>query len=258
MLTAFLLLGTLGLLIGALLAYSSIKFHVEVDPRIEQIEGMLPGANCGACGKAGCSGYAAAIINDNAAVDLCAPGGPEVAKKIAQAMGIEHATEKVKKVAFVFCQGGKKAKEKFTYSGIAKCSAAMMVQNGQKSCAYGCLGFGDCVTACKFDAIYLNDNSVPVIDADKCINCKACIKACPKSIIQEVIFKETAMVICQSQDPGKIAKNNCEVARIGCGICVKTCPYAAITIENNLAVINKEKCTNCGLCVAKCPTKAIK
>ena len=172
MLTAFILLGILGLLIGALLAYASLKFHVEVDPRIEQLEGILPGINCGACGKAGCSGYAAALVNENAAVDLCAPGGLEVAKKVALVMGINHTPEKIKKVAFVFCQGGENAKDKFTYSGIKKCAAAVMVNGGQKACSFGCLGFGDCVEACKFDAIKLTANQVPVINADKCIKHK--------------------------------------------------------------------------------------
>lgn len=257
MFTAFLLLGILGLLIGALLAYSSIKFHVDVDPRIELLESILPGANCGACGKAGCSGYAAAIINENAPVDLCAPGGQEVVKKISAALGIEHSSEKIKKVAFVFCQGGKKAKDKFVYAGIKQCSAAIMVSRGQKDCVYGCLGFGDCVSACQFSAIKMNTNDVPEIIPDKCIDCKACIKACPKNIIKEVIAKETADVICCSNDPGKIAKNKCTVACIGCGICVKNCPYQAITLVNNLAVIDREKCTNCQICVSKCPTKAI-
>lgn len=258
MLTAFVLLGILGLLIGALLAYASLKFHVEVDPRIEQLEGILPGANCGACGKAGCSGYAAALVNENAPADLCAPGGIEVAKKVAIVMEINHTPEKIKKVAFVFCQGGKKAKDKFVYSGIKKCAAAIMVTGGQKACSFGCLGFGDCIEACQFDAIKLNADQVPVIDADKCINCKACINACPKNIIQEVIFKETAAVVCRSHDTGKTAKVACETACIGCGICVKSCPYDAITLEKNLAVINKDLCTNCGICATKCPTKAIK
>lgn len=257
MLTAFLLLGILGMLIGALLAFSSIKFHVDINPKIEELENILPGVNCGACGKAGCSGYASAIVNENAPIDLCAPGGPEVAKKLALAMGQEHTEEKEKKVAFVFCQGGKAAADKFIYAGIKKCSAAIMVSGGQKSCTFGCLGFGDCVEACKFDAIKLNANQIPVIDPDKCVNCKACIKVCPKNIIKEVLLKETANVICNSGDPGKIARQKCSAACIACGICVKNCPYQAITIINNLAVIDREKCTNCGICISKCPTKAI-
>jgi electron transport complex protein RnfB len=257
MIAAFIALGILGLIIGALLAYSSIKFHVEVDPKIELIESILPGTNCGGCGEAGCAGYAEAIVKNGLPVNLCAPGGKEVAAKIAKVMGIEHSAETIKKVAFIFCKGGNKAKDKFSYSGKKSCVAAVMLQGGQKSCEYACLGFGDCIEACKFDAIKMTEAGVPVINPDKCINCKACIKACPKGIIKEVLFKETANIVCSSLDKGKQAKENCQVACIGCGICVKNCPYGAITLENNLAVIDREKCTNCGICITKCPTKAI-
>ncbi len=259
MFVAFVSLGILGLLLGGLLAFASIKFHVETDPRVEQLEGVLPGSNCGSCGKPGCSGYAAELAaNENTPIDLCAPGGHAVAAKIAEILGREYAGQKTKKLAFVFCKGGKAAKDKFIYSGQKTCLAAVMVSGrGAKACQYGCIGYGDCVTVCKFDAIKMTEQNVPFIDTDKCTNCKACIKICPKKIIKEVMHKETSNVICSSLDNPKISKNNCEVACIACNICVRNCPYKAITLVNNLAVIDREICTNCGICVTKCPTKAI-
>lgn len=257
MLTTILILGSLGFLLGAILAYASIKFQVEVNPLLEKLENALPGTNCGACGYAGCSGYAAALLNEDAPLVACAAGGKETLQKLSELLGKEPAEKKLKKVAFVFCQGGKLAEDKFIYSGMQTCQAAVLVTGGQKSCTYGCLGFGDCVTACQFDAIKLNDNNIPEIDLNKCINCGACIKACPKGIIKEVPLKESKNVICSSKDQGKTARKVCKVACIGCGICQKVCPFNAIKIIDNLAVIDREKCTNCGLCQEKCPTKAI-
>jgi RnfABCDGE-type electron transport complex B subunit len=256
-LAAFLSLTILGLLLGAVLAFASIKLHVEINPLIQQIEEILPGVNCGACGEAGCNGYAAAIVEKNVPINLCAPGGTETAQAIAKLVGQEVKEDVIKKCGFVFCKGGKDAVEKFQYSGIQTCKAASIVDGGQKSCIYGCLGFGDCITVCKFDAITMTDQGVPVINPDKCVNCGACYKACPKNIIKEIEYKEMRRVICSSHDLGKIAKQVCKVACIGCGICVKNCPFDAITLENNLAIINREKCTNCGICEVKCPTKAI-
>lgn len=257
MLITILILGVLGFLLGAILAYASIKFHVEVNPLLEKLEAALPGINCGACGYAGCSGYAASLLNEGTPLNSCAPGGTETITKLAKLLGKEPGEEKVKKVAFVFCKGGRSAEDKFIYSGIQSCQSAVLVAGGQKTCVYGCLGFGDCQKACQFDAIKLNDNNVPEIDPDKCINCGACITACPKGIIKEVILKESKNVICASKDTGKIARQACKVACIGCGICQKVCPFNAIKIVDNLAVIDREKCTNCGICQEKCPTKAI-
>jgi electron transport complex protein RnfB len=257
LLTALIALVILGAAVGVILALASLKLQVEVNPLIEQIEAVLPGANCGACGKPGCCGYAAEIINSNAPVDLCHPGGAEVAAEIARIMGKEIPGKKIRKVAFVFCKGGKRAATKFKYSGIQTCQAAMLTAGGQKACKYGCLGFGDCVKACKFDAIKMLPDGYPVVDSEACVDCLACIKACPKQIIQETTHKEVKRVVCNSHDNGKVSRSVCEVSCIACNICVKSCPYEAIVLDNNLAVIDPEKCTNCGICVEKCPTRAI-
>jgi len=256
---AVLSLASLGLLIGAGLAYASVKLHVDVDPRIEKLEDMLPGVNCGACGFPGCNGFAAAIVNDNADITKCAPGGNELAVKIGEIMGREAETIDEKKVAFVYCGGGRKeAKEAFEYTGKKTCEAAVMVQGGQKACQYGCLGYGDCVVSCKFDALKMNENGLPVVDVDKCVACNACVEDCPKDLFKIVTLKEVRQCVCSSLDKGAVAKKVCKVACIGCNICVKNCPYDAIVVNDFLAKIDIVKCTNCGICEEKCPTKAIK
>ncbi len=261
MLAAIISLALLGTTLGLLLAFASNKFHIEVDQKASQVEEVLPGVNCGACGFAGCSGYASAIVEENKDITLCPVGGKKTVNEIAAIMGINNLLDDDPdndRVAYVFCQGGTNAKDSYVYNGVKQCKAAIIYEMGQKTCNYGCLGFGDCIEACKFDAIKMGENGVPIVDKQKCIGCNACVLSCPKDIIGLVHPREYAKVTCKSHDIGKNAKEACTIACIGCGLCQKNCPYDAIKMDNFLAKIDPEKCTNCGICIEKCPTKAIK
>lgn len=162
-----------------------------------------------------------------------------------------------KKIAFVRCSGGTKAKDKYIYEGIKSCQAANFYAGGQKACFYGCLGYGDCVDVCEFDAIYMGDDNLPHVIDEKCVGCGACVEACPKGIIELVPEDQNIIVACISNDAGKVVREVCKTGCIACRICEKNCPYNAIYVENNVAIVDYEKCTSCGICVAKCPTKVI-
>lgn len=250
-------LGGLGLIFGAGLAYASQKFAVQLDPKVMDIRNALPGANCGACGFPGCDGFAKAVSAGDVPINGCPVGGTECTKKIATIMGIE-ANEQVKMVARIICNGNtEKCKEKFEYQGIQDCVAASMVAGGSKSCSYGCLGLGTCVRACPFDAIEIVDGRIAKVDPEKCTACGICVKSCPKNVITMVPYEQEVVIMCNNNDTGKEVRQKCSVGCIACRICVKACPVEAITVENNLASIDYDKCTNCYACVAKCPTKAI-
>ncbi len=250
-------LGGLGLIFGIGLAIAAKLFHVDVDPKIEAINDALPGANCGACGYAGCGACAEAIANGEAGVDVCPVGGAASADAISEIMGVSGEGSNDKKIARVICKGTDcNANDKFKYEGITDCRAAAMVSSGDKSCSYGCLGYGTCVQVCPFDAIVIKDG-IADIDPDKCASCGKCFEVCPKAVIAWVPYKQEIVVDCNSKEMGKTVKDKCSVGCIGCKICVKACPYDAMEFENNLAYINYDKCTNCGICAEKCPTGAI-
>jgi electron transport complex protein RnfB len=247
----------MGLLFGALLAFASKKFSVETDPRIEDIRNVLPGANCGACGYPGCDGFAAAVAAGVAPVDGCTVGGAAVAKEVGSIMGIEVAA-KEKLLARVLCQGDcEAAKDKYEYKGVRDCVAASMLADGPKGCRYGCLGLGTCVRACPFDAIYISDKGLAVVDWDKCTGCGKCVQACPKGLIELIPESSLVQVLCISKDPGKEVRDNCKVGCIGCRQCVRACRFDAIEFADNLARIDYSKCVNCMLCAEKCPTGTI-
>lgn len=254
---SILVLGILGLVFGAVLAYASKKFAVEVDERVEQILEALPGANCGGCGYPGCGGLATAIVEGKAAVNGCPVGGAECASKIGEIMGIEaSAGEKI--VAKVNCKGNcQSAKDKYEYEGISDCRAASVLNGGAKSCKFGCLGLGTCMDVCKFDAITIQDG-VAIIDEEKCVLCGKCIEVCPKQLITKKPAKQEVTVECNSREFGKSVKEKCSVGCIGCGLCVKACKFEAIEFENKIAKIIYDKCVGCMACVEKCPTKVIK
>lgn len=255
-LSAILVVGIVGLAFGLLLAVAAVIFKVEVDERIEKIEEVLPGANCGACGYPGCSGYASAVVENGAPVDLCGVGGGAVAQQIGGIMGIAVA-KGVEKVARVHCQGTcENAKDKFEYYGVETCDAASRIAGGQKACDKGCLGFGSCVSVCKFDAISVVDG-VAVVDEEKCTACGACVKACPKAIIELLPKENKTYVKCSNKKPGKVVNTVCKAGCIACKICEKNCEYEAISVTDNLAVIDYDKCQACGVCAEKCPKKVI-
>src|SRR5512141_116798 len=248
-----------GVVVGVALAIVAARFVVKQDPKVEKVRETLPGANCGACGFAGCMGYAEAVVgNPDVAVSMCAPGKSAVAEKIAEITGKK--AEKVDpKIARVFCQGGTSlSQRKFIYTGVQDCAAAVLAAGGDKSCEYGCLGYGTCMRACPFDAITMSADNLPQINPDKCTACGKCVAACPKQVIELAQSSKAVVISCHSKDKGIDVKKKCQVGCIACGICVRTCPVDAIKIDNNLARIDHAKCIVCGLCVKKCPTSAIR
>ena len=251
-------LAGLGIVFGVALALVASRFVVKADPKVEQVRETLPGANCGACGFAGCMGYAEAVVgNPDVASSMCAPGKAAVAEKIAMITG-KKAEKLDPKIARVFCQGGASlSQRKFIYTGVQDCTAAVLAAGGDKSCDYGCLGYGTCMRACPFDAITMSADNLPQINPHKCTACGKCVAACPKLVIELAQASKAVVISCHSKDKGIDVKKKCQVGCIACGICVRTCPVNAIAIENNLARINHDKCIVCGLCVKKCPTDAI-
>ena len=245
--------GILGILIGIFLGIASEKFKVEVDEKEILVRNELPGNNCGGCGYAGCDALAKAIAAGQAEVGACPVGGASTAEKIGAIMGVAGGTAE-KKVAFVKCKGTcDKTKVQYNYYGVDDCKKVSVVPGaGEKACTYGCMGYGSCVKACAFDAIHVVDG-VAVVDKEKCVACGKCVSSCPNHLIELVPYKAEHLVQCSSHDKGKDVKSVCESGCIGCTLCTKQCEFDAIHMENNLAVIDYEKCTNCGKCAEKCP-----
>ena len=256
-LIAVCVLGAIGLIAALILWGTSKKFAVYEDPRIAQVNEVLPGANCGGCGFPGCSGCAAAIAKGEAEVNQCPVGGPPVAAEISKIMGVEGG-EATRMVANVHCQGDcDKATSTYEYVGAMDCRVITQVPGGgPKTCTYGCLGGGSCVSVCQFDAIHIV-NGIAVVDKENCKACKKCIDICPRHLIDLVPYDAAVAVECKSQDKGQLVNKYCKTGCIACHICEKQCPVGAITVENNVAHIDQEKCTHCGLCAEKCPKKAI-
>ncbi len=250
-------IGGLGLIFGIILSVAAKIFAVEKDERIPMVSECLPGANCGGCGYAGCTAAAEAIVKGEAKVNCCPVGGDEAAVRIAEIMGVA-ADKTEKRVAFVMCSGKPDvAKNKYDINEKMDCHSANRLSGGMKECRYGCLGFGSCVEKCKFDAISIVEG-IAVVDPEKCTNCGARISECPRNIIKSIPYNTKVTVVCNSNAKGKDTRGACSVGCIGCGICAKNCESGAITVENNLAVINTEKCTKCGVCIEKCPRNIIK
>ena len=252
----------LGLVLALVLYIVADRFKVEEDPRIDEVEKVMPGANRGGCGFAGCRAFAdAAVKAPNLDNNYCPVGGNDVMKKVAAILGYE-VKEKAPMVAVVRCNGSCEARPRINeYGGYASCRVKAALYAGDTACAFGCLGCGDCVAACAFGAISMDPaTGLPVVDESKCTACGACAKACPKSIIEIRPKGPRGMrlyVSCLNRDKGPAAKKACASACIGCGICAKTCTHGAITVENNVAYIDPAKCKLCRECEAVCPTGAI-
>ena len=251
-----------GMVAATLLWFVARKFRVEEDPRIDEVEKMLPGANCGGCGFAGCRAMAEALVLRDDIADLyCPVGGGDCMKGIAGYLG-KAAPEKEPRTAVVRC-GGTCAKRQRTntYDGAVSCAVASSLYVGETGCAFGCLGYGDCVAACSFGAVTVNpETGLAEVDADKCTACGACVKACPKGVIElrkKWPKNRGVYVSCVSKDKGAVVMKACKAGCIGCGKCVKACVFDAIVLENNLAYIDSDKCRLCRKCVNECPTGAI-
>ncbi len=252
----------LGVVLAVVLYLVAKKFKVEEDPRIDEVEKVMPGANCGGCGFAGCRAFAQSCVEAmNLDSNFCPVGGNDVMKKVAAVLGLE-VKEKAPMVAVVRCNGTCANRPKTSeYDGYQSCKVKAALYSGDTGCFYGCLGCGDCVAACQFGAISMDpETGLPVVDEEKCTACGACVKACPKRIIElrnKGPKNRRVFVSCVNMEKGAVARKSCKAACIGCGKCEKACPFGAIKVEHNVAYIDFEKCRLCRKCVVECPTGAI-
>ncbi|MCX6325416.1 MAG: Fe-S cluster domain-containing protein [Bacteroidia bacterium] len=255
-------LSLLALISGVILYFVAQKFKVFEDPRIDEVQAVLPAANCGGCGFAGCRNFAEALVKADSFEGLnCPVGGAEVMGQVAKILG-KTAPVVDPLVAVLKCNGTPEYRPRTSkYNGASDCRISHNLYIGETDCSYGCLGSDDCVRACAFDAMYMDTaTELPVIIDDKCVACGACVKACPRNLIElrkKAKKDRKIFVACSNCDKGGPARKACKVACIGCNKCFKVCEFGAITIENNLAYIDAKKCTFCRKCVTECPTNAI-
>jgi Na+-translocating ferredoxin:NAD+ oxidoreductase RNF subunit RnfB len=252
---AVVIVATIGLIGASILVAASRFLSVEVDGRVAQALGALPGANCGACGYAGCADYAQAVV-EGAEPNLCVPGGAAAAAGLAAIMGVD-AGVVVQRKAIVACQGTLEyAPSKYEYEGLASCAANATLHGGVSSCIYGCLGFGDCAAVCKFNAIDVHDGLARV-NPVRCTGCGACLEACPKKVIWIREVSEKPVVMCANHHRGAETRKECTAGCISCMKCQKVCPTGAVAVRGNVARIDLDKCIGCRACVNNCPVKAI-
>ena len=257
-----LILVVLGVIAAVVLYFVAQKFKVYEDPRTDQTEALLPGANCGACGYPGCRGLATALVEQDDITELyCPVGGAEVMKQVAELLG-KSAAEKEPLIAVVRCNGALCNRPRTNvYDGASSCAVEAALYGGDTGCTWGCLGKGDCAAVCPFDALHMNpETGLPEVDQEKCTACGKCVAACPKMIIElrrRGPKERRIFVGCVNKDKGGVARKSCTAACIGCGKCMTACSFEAITLSDNLAYIDHEKCRLCRKCTAVCPTGAI-
>ena len=247
----------IGLLCAVILAVASKFMSVPKNEKFTQIRECLPGANCGACGYAGCDGYADALANGEVErVNLCVPGSDGVAAQIASILGVE-AQDVIEQVAVIHCRGDCDVTEdRADYQGVQSCAAAKLLYGGKGACGYGCMGFGDCASVCPQGAICI-EKGIARIDTRKCVGCGLCAKKCPNHLISVENDTIKTMVTCSNHDKGAQVRKACTHGCIGCTKCVKICPAGAISMDNFLAVIDYSKCQHCGQCAEVCTTGCI-
>lgn len=246
-------MGGLGIIFAAGLAWAAGKFSVDSDPKVALLSSLLPGANCGGCGCSGCSGFAEALVEGSASVDACNVCDGEAKQEICSILGVEASDLGKRQVAKVKCYGDYElARWVARYEGARDCRAASLVGSSPKGCGEGCLGLGTCTTVCPFGAIAMGDNYLPVVDEEKCTGCGICATACPRQVIEIMDYDAALVVRCNSHDKGRTVMENCKVGCIGCRACVKACEHEAMTVVDNLAVVDLSKCTGCGVCATKC------
>lgn len=251
-------MGGLGAFFAGALALADKKLRVEENPLIGQVNEVLPGANCGGCGFAGCYDFAVNVVEGKAKVNGCPVGGAETSGAVAIIMGVEEGLVE-KMIPVVLCRGGNdEVVKKITdYHGPLSCAAMDLVSGGDKMCFYGCLGGGDCVQACPFDAMFMNSNGLPEVIKEVCTGCGICAKACPRSVIEMHPISRSVYVYCKNHDDPKTAKSVCSVSCVGCGICARKSD-GGVVMENNLAVINYELLDESKVPFDKCQTEAIR
>lgn len=257
MITAILIVTAIGLAAAGMLVVASKVFFVPVDETFAVLRAELPGANCGACGYAGCDDYANAMAEDRSlSCTKCPVGGAELATKLAEILGVE-ASAADREVAVVMCYGTDAATKKIMeYDGLKTCAAAKQFFGGHSACPHGCIGLGDCEVACPYNAIKVIDG-VAQVDREACVGCGLCAKACPNAVIRISTEKNKNIVQCKSIEKGGVTMKACKNGCIGCSKCVKVCKFDAVHVENNLAYIDPIACKNCGMCSKECPTGAI-
>ncbi|MDR2499597.1 MAG: RnfABCDGE type electron transport complex subunit B [Treponema sp.] len=249
----------LAFVLGIALGFFREFFAVPQDPLVGQVREILPGANCGACGFPGCDGYAAAVASREAGIGNCSVGGKAVAEKLAALLGGN--ADVVPVISVLACQGSREhAPLKGDYTGIPTCRGAKLSAGGTKLCAWGCLGYGDCLEVCQFGAITMGPRGLPIIDRAKCSGCKICIAECPQQLLRDTpADRKGAFVLCSNRNPLKaMVKKTCKAGCIKCELCVKNCPEQCIVMENGIPVVDYAKCSSCGTCIDKCPAKTLK
>jgi len=248
-------MGGLGAMFSAGLSIANKKLHVDEDPRIKQVENELPGANCGGCGYPGCAKFAEEVVMGNAEISDCTVASADAIEAIGEIMGVD-ASVGERKIARVLCQGGTyETAVKADYAGIESCIAANLMGGGDKLCEYGCLGYGDCIDSCPFDAMYMDENGLPVVIDDKCTGCGNCVEACPRDIIELHPESHKLFVMCKNLDDPKTSRQLCTKACIGCQICVRAVEDDQMYMDNNLAYVDYDKYGNTAeLPTDRCPT----